>query len=149
MLFLIDDIDVVDGFGIRLQLAQPIDGLGGRQRVQDRDVLRRHEAAGRVFPVGQQLLDILSFVLFHLLQQQLRPLARQVRQQVGHLIGRHRFQDVRCALDIEPLEDGGLRLRLVDLFQSIGGLLVVQGRENGVSVLGTQLIDDIGDVGGM
>ena len=42
----IGDIDVVDGLGIGLELAQALDRVRGRQRRLDRDELGRHHAAG-------------------------------------------------------------------------------------------------------
>ena len=117
--------------------------------MQDGDVLGGHQATGRVLAVGEQFLDVARLVLLHLLQQLLRPLARHVGEQVRHLVGGHRLQDVRGALDIEPLEDRGLHLRLIDLFQRIRGFLVIEGGEDGTPVVGAELVDDVGDVGRM
>ena len=105
MLLLVDDVNVVDRFGVRLELAQAVDSLGGGQRVQDSHVFGRHQAAGRIFTIGEQFLDVLRLVFLHFLEQELGPVARHVGQQVRNLVWGHGLEDVGRPFDVEPLED--------------------------------------------
>ncbi len=142
MLLLVDDVNVVDRLRVRLEFAQAVDGLGGGERVEHGDVLGR-------LAVGEQLFNVFRFVFLHLLQQLLGPLPRHVGEQVGDLVRRHCFQDVRGTFDVEPLQDGGLHVRLVDLLEGIGRLFVAQGGEDRAPIIGAELVDNVGNVGRM
>ena len=147
MLLLVDDVDVVHALGIRLELAQAVDGISGGEGVKHGDVLGRHQSSGGVLAIGKQLFNVFGLVFLHLLQQLLRPFPRHVREQVGHLIRRHRLQDVGGPFDVEALQDRGLHVRLIDLLEGVGGLLVAQGGKDRAPVIRAELVDDVGDVG--
>ena len=58
-------VDVVDRLGVGLELAQPVDRLGGVRCSASGDVLGGHDPAGRVLGVAEQLLDLLRLVVLH------------------------------------------------------------------------------------
>src|ERR1700731_1377749 len=53
MFLLVDHIHVVHTLGIRLELAEPLDRLRSGQRMQHRDILRRHQAPRGVLTVSK------------------------------------------------------------------------------------------------
>ena len=144
----VDHVDVVDRLGVGLELAQPLDRLGGREVRLDRDELGGHRPAGGVLGVGEQAAELLGLVALHQGEQLLAGLVGQVGDQVGRVVGRHLLEDVGRAFRREALEDLDLRVRL-HLLDRVGGGLVVEGGQDAGPVARRQLVDDRGQVGRM
>ena len=84
----------------------------------------------------------------HFLQDVGRSFLGQVGQQVGGGVGIHLLDDVGGAVGIERLHDCLLHLG-IDLFQGLGGHVVVQSFEHGFAFVGSKVLYDVGDVGRM
>ena len=90
----------------------------------------------------------MPFLGLHFQQDFRGALFGQIGQQVGGRVGFHFFDDFRRALRVERLEDCLLHFGL-DFFQGPGGYVLVQGLEHGLALVGSQVFDDIRDVGRM
>ena len=84
----------------------------------------------------------------HLGEDFLRRIGRHVAQQVGSGVGIHLLHDVGGAVGIERAENRDLHLG-IDLLQGFGGDLFVEGLEDGFALGWGQVLDNVGDVGGM
>ena len=113
-----------------------------------RQVFRIHPAGGGVFLELQEFDHLLAFLGLHFQQDFRGALLGQIGQQVGGRVGLHFFDDFGGAFRIERLDDRLLHLGL-DFFQGPGGHVFVEGLEHGFALVGSQIFDDIGDVGGM
>ena len=107
-------------------LADLADRRFGRAVRIDPHVVGGHQAAGRVFVVGDQFAQIArpsrrssrassSFCCS----------SRQLAEQIGGVVGVHLFDDVGGALGAEIVDDRALRFG-VEMFERVGGGFVVE-----------------------
>ena len=61
----VGDVEVVDRLRVRLELAQSLDGLRGRELLRDGDELGGHDAARGVLGIRQQVAQLLRLVGLH------------------------------------------------------------------------------------
>ncbi|GIW19984.1 MAG: hypothetical protein KatS3mg065_0280 [Chloroflexota bacterium] len=142
----VGDVDVVDRLGVRLELPESVDGLSRGQVVGDGDELGRHDPAGGVLRVAEELPDLVGLVALHEGEDLGPGLIRQVGDEVGGVIGAHLFEDVGGALGREVLEDLDLGLGR-HLLDGLGRDLVVEGGHDPGPVLRGELVDDRRQVG--
>ena len=142
----VGDVDVVDGLGIGFELAQAVDRFGCGERCRHRDELGRHDPAGGVLGIAQELLDLLCLVLLHEREDLLACRLGQVGDEVGRVVRAHLLEDVGSSSRLEVLEDLDLGVGL-HLFHGIGDGLVVERGEDAGAILRRQLVDDGREVG--
>ena len=118
----------------------------GGQVGGERDELGRHHPAGRFLGVGEELAELVGLVLLHEREELLARRIREVRHEVGRVVGRHLLEDVGRALRGELLEDLDLRLGL-HLLDGVGHRLVVERGQDARPVARRELVDDRGEVG--
>ena len=142
----VDHVDVVDGLGIGLELAELLDGLGRGQVLGDGHVRRGHDAARGVLRVAEQLAHLLGLVLLHQRQDLRLGLLGQVGDQVGRVVRAHLLEDVGGTRGLQVLQHVDLGLGL-HLLHGVGHRLVVEGGEHAGPVARGQLVDDRRQVG--
>ena len=145
-LLVVDDVDVVDRLRVGLQLAQPGDGLVGRELLAHGHELGGHDAAGRVLGIAEQLGHLVGLLAVHERQDLVPGRVREVGDEVGRVVGAHLLEDVRRPLGLEVLEDLDLRLGL-HLLDGVGRRLVVEDGQDAGPVARCELVDDRGQVG--
>ena len=96
----------------------------------------------------QQFDDFLLRFRFHLHQDLFGAFLGQIAQQVGGRVGIHLLDNVGGPLRIQRLDDGLLNFGF-DLLQRLGRRLFVQRLKHGLALVGRQIFDDVGDVGGV
>ncbi len=141
-------VDVVDGLGVGLELAEHVDRLGRGEVGRHRHELGGHDPAGRVLGIAEQLLDLGLLVGLHQGEDLVAGGLGQVGHQVGRVVGRHLLEDVGGPAGLEVLEhlDLGLGLHLLD---RVGhGVVIERGQHTGPVARG-ELVDDRGEVGRM
>jgi hypothetical protein len=73
---------------------------------------------------------------------------RKIGEKVSRGVGIHFLDDVGGALRVERFHDGSLNLG-VDLFEGFRGDVFVESAEDGLALVGSEIFDNVGDVGGM
>jgi hypothetical protein len=96
----------------------------------------------------EELRDLTTLLGLHLLQNLRRLVLRQVAEQVRGGVGVHLLDDVGGAILVERLDDRDLHVG-VELLERLGGDLLVDGLEHRFALGRRQVLDDVGDVGGM
>ena len=94
----------------------------------------------------QQFNHFLLRFWLHLDQDLFGAVIGKVGEKVGGCVGVHLLDNVGCLLRIERLDNRLLNLGL-DLFQSLGRGLFVQGLKDSLALVGSQFLDNVGDVG--
>ena len=107
-----------------------------------RDILGIHQAAGRIFGEFQQLPDLGARFVLHLMQDFLRGLVLELRQDVGRLVRRHLLHDVGRFFGLQRFQNAGLDFG-VDFGERFGGYFAVDGFENGLAVVGAEILHNV------
>ena len=85
----------LEGAFLRDRFADVLDRLLHGGALVDGDEVRRHETAGGVLWILEDLLDLFRLLLLHQLEDLLRLLGGQLLDDVGGVLGRHLVQDPR------------------------------------------------------
>ena len=128
------------------RLAHVVDRLLHRRALVHGDEVRRHEAAGGVLRILEDLLDLLGLLLLHEVQDLLGVLARQLLHDVGRLLGRHLVEDARDLHLVERAHQFELRV-VVELGEHIAGALLRERAEDCDLIGQGELSEHAGDVG--
>ncbi len=131
-----------------VEALQRLEHVPGRPPLARAEELGGHEAARRVLAEREQLADVLRVVLLHRLEHRLGALLRQVAQDVGRLVGRHLLEEVGRPLGVDLLDDGGLHLGL-GLRKRLRCRLGVEVRDDRLALDAAEVLDDVGEVGGV
>ena len=91
----VDDEDVVDVGHVGGAAPDGVDGVVDGRVGGQRDELALHDAAGRLLVVAQQIADVGGEARRNRLQQALDLLARQLREEVGGVVGLERASRTR------------------------------------------------------
>ncbi len=86
MIVIVDHVQVEGSLAGR-RLADVLDRLGDGRVLADRDELGGHEAPGRALPILEELLNLLGLLLLHELEDVVRPLLRELLDDVDDLLG--------------------------------------------------------------
>ena len=144
----VDQIDGADGFDAALELAHDADGILDGGGDGEREELGGHASGGGFFFVFEEFDDFLAGFRLHLDEDLFGAILREVGEEVGGGVGIHFLDDVGGALGVEGFDDGLLDLG-IDFLESFGGDIFVEGAEDGFALVGSEVFDDVGDVGGM
>ena len=127
------EIDFGDSLRISIELAQCPDCLLYRRAGSDLDAVGGHSAGGGVLAKFEEILHFLALLRLHFLEDGLRTLVGELGQQIGGGTRIHFFDDVGHAAGIEGFEQGFLQAGIY-FFERIGGYLLIQGNENGLTL---------------
>ena len=123
--------------------------LGDGGGVGDGHDVGRHQAAGRLFGILEELLHLLGLLGLHQVEDRLGLRAGQLLDDVGGPLGRHVVEDARDLLALQRLHEIEQRL-IVQLGEDLAGLLAAQQAEEPNPPLLRQLADEprhVGSVG--
>ena len=112
------------------------------------NVFRGHTSSGAILFELEQFGDFLALFGLHLHQDFFRPLVGEVAQKVGGGIGFHLLDDVGGPVGIERFQDRLLHSRC-ELFQRSSRNALVQCLEYRFALIGSQILHNVGNVGGM
>jgi hypothetical protein len=145
----VDDVDRVERVGHLLRLAPHLgDRLVRAQMERHGDQLGRHDAAGRLLVVVQQLAEGAGFDLRQRGEDARLLLGRQPADQVDGVVVRQLGDDLRDAARLERAEDRFRVLVLLDLGERFGGDVGGQQLEHAHLLVDVvQLLEEVGDVG--
>ena len=107
-----------------------------------------HQAAGGVVLVGQQAPDVLGLLGLHQLEQLGLLVVGQLAQQVGGVVGLHGLEHVGGARAGQALQDADLVV-LGQLLEHVGEALVVQRAGHLEPPRQAEVVQDVGEVGGL
>ena len=148
LVFGVGEVDVGDGLGIALELAQGGDGVAGGGVAGEGDVVGGHEAGGGVGGELEEIFDFLALFGLHLFEDGVGAFFGELGEEIGGGGGIHLFDDVGDLVGVERGEQGLLHLGR-DLFEGLGGDLLVKRDEEGLALGGCEFFEDVGDVGGV
>src|SRR3984885_6528393 len=144
----VDQVDSADGFDAALEFAQDADGVldGGGDR--EREELGGHASSSGFFAVFKKFDNFLAGLGLHLHEDLFGVILRKIGEKVGGGIGIHFLDDVGGALRVERFHDGSLNLG-GDIFEGFRGDVFVESAEDSLALVGSEIFDNVGDVGGM
>ena len=140
---MVHDVAVIDGLAIGRLVAQAVKGLTHGDVRRQGDVVGGHDRAGGSGLIARQPANVLAFGLGEVGEHDIDELlveavdqvspfvVRHVVQQFGRLLGRHGLDDPVLALGAEVAQD-------------LGAVARQQDPEQGVAVLGLQILDQLG-----
>ncbi len=147
-LLFVEEVDIGDGFDVAFEVAQCVDGLIDDARGGQGDVFGGHAAGGGVSGEFEEIFDVLALLGVHLFEDGLGAFVGQLGEEVGGGARVHLFDDAGDLLGVEGFDEGLLHLGL-DLFEGLGGDLLVERDEEGLAFGGGEFLEDVGDVGGV
>ena len=146
-LLFIEQVDVGDGLGVAVEVAEEVDGCRGRRlacaKATYSVVMRPAAELPREF---EEVLDLLALFGVHLFENGFGTLIGEFGEEIGGGAGIHLFDDAGDLLGVEGLDEGLLHPGL-DLFEGLGGDLFIEADEEGLAFGGGELFEDVGDVG--
>jgi hypothetical protein len=92
--------------------------------------------------------NFLAGLRLHLNQDLFSTILREIGEKVGGGVGIHLLDDVGGAFGVERFDNRALNPGF-DLFESLGCNIFIQGAEDSLTLVGSKVFDDIGNVGGM
>jgi hypothetical protein len=129
-------------------LADLVDGLAHGKALVNGQHLGRHDAARRLLPVLEQLLDLLGLLLLHQVENFLGLLLGQLVDHLGGVVGLQPIEDARDLHLVHGAHEVQ-ELLVVQLAEDIAGLLRVEQPENEDLLGHWHVPQGGGDVGGM
>src|SRR5450755_280690 len=144
----VHQVNGAHGFDPALKVTQGFYAIAHRGAHVYRQVLGVHSAGGGIFLELQELYHLLAFLGLHFQKNFRSAFFGQIGQQVGGRVRFHLLHDVSRPFRIERLEDGLLDLGL-NFLQGTGCNIVGEGFKDRFTFVGSQIFDDVGDVGGM
>jgi len=107
-----------------------------------------HAAGGGFFAVLEKFNNFLAGLRFHLDENLFGVILGEIGEKVGGGVGIHFLDNVGSTLGIERFHNRFLNLG-VDFFESFGRDIFVEGAEDGFPLVGSEIFDNVSDVGGM
>ncbi len=147
VLLLVDDEDVVDVRDVGGTAADGIDRVVDGRLGRERDELALHDAAGRLLVVAQQVADVGREPRRDGLQEPLDLLARQLRQEVGGVVGFERRDERPQARVGERVEERVPRLVTEEAQDRRGALRLELREESRADVVLFDRVEQLGGVG--
>ncbi len=147
-LLLVQHVNDVYVFDLGAGPADEVQGFGHGQVRLDGQKIGGHQAAGRVFLVLQQLLDVLGLLVLHLADDGLGFFLGQVAQDVGGVIRGHGIHDIGGLALVQPFHEVLLVL-FVHFGNGLGHGVDAQGIDQRLLVVRGDLGQQVGDLVGM
>ena len=144
---IVHDVEL-EAAALRRRLADALDRLGHGGGLLHGDRVRRHQPAGGVLRILEEVLDVLGVLLLHEVEQILGLLARQLLDDLRRVIGRHLVEDARDLDLVERLHQGEQCL-FAELGENLAPALRRQQPEHGDLAVERQVTQDLRDISGV
>jgi len=139
------DEDVIDVFNFVLGDRNGLERVVDRGAAAHGNQLGLHDAARAVFRVLQQLLDLFGIVRLDGVENRLRLVIREFRDDIRRIVRIHLFDDIG-ELFIGEIFDELLAGGVGQLQNDFGGLVHFQQREEAQPVFLIEIVDQFGDI---
>ena len=125
-----------------------LEGLADGDVRGERDVVGRHDRAGGAGLVAGQPADILALGLGQEREHRVDHVLVEPVDQVGALVVRHQVEQLGRLLGRHRLDEPDLAV-VVEVAEDLGAVARRQDAEQGVAVVGLEVLDHLGDPAGV
>ena len=140
----VHDVAVIDGLAVGRLVAEAVEGLADGDVRRQGDVVGRHDRAGGAGLVAGQPADVLALGLGQVGKHGVDDVLVEPVDQVGPFVVRHEVEQFGRLLGRHGLDEPDLALG-AEVAQDLGAVARQQDPEQGVAVLGLQVLDQLGD----
>ena len=143
---LVSKVEVADGLKVLVQVTQAIKGVRNGLILRNRKRLRRHNTAGGVLAISQQLPNSALLLNTHQAQEFLGTVIAQLGDKLGCVVWIHLGQDARCFFFVQATDELNRHSVVVELCHCAGSLLVIKLGKYLTTQARVQALDDVSDV---
>ena len=143
---LVSKVEVADGLKVIVQVTQAIKGVRNGLILRNRKRLGRHNTAGGVLTVSQQLPNGALLLNAHQAQEFLGTVIAQLGDKLGCVVWIHLGQDARCFFFVQAADELNCHSVVVELCHCAGSLLVIKLGKHLTTQARVQALDDVCDV---